>query len=236
MIVLQPDGGVLVTIHGTSRASLAALGSQEQHERVALRRAVDQAILDLESHRPLAKEYADAHAATLADLTGRLNLHSSRLRHLHIAQLWVGGFGLASVLLGLWIGRPGGGVLSGAAWQVVGFSLILAAVAGIPKLAKRAAWQAQQCIEDLKSKVFPDTSPTTISEDQRESIAAIVAEEPALQLYLERWCNDAGGITAVDLAVLERAVIAMRALKQYDLTHRQIQGLMSHLSGSSAQA
>lgn len=232
MIVLQPDGEVLVTIHGTSRASLGAQESQEPQERVALRNAIDQAIFDLENHRPLAKKHADAHAARLADLTGQLSRNATRLRHLFFAQLWVGGFGLGAVLLGIWLGWLGRSPLSGLAWQLGGFGLILVAISSIPALAKRAASQAQQRIVELETEISVDISSMNVSDDQRISLASIVAEEPAIQRYLDRWIDDAGGITAGDLAVIEQAIVPMRALKQYDQTQQQILGLISQLKGS----
>lgn len=237
MIVLKPGGDVLVTIHGTSRSSLAAMESQEEPQpRVALRADVDRAIAELENHQPRGRELAEAVKSRLKVLTGQQQLHASRLRLLKTAKPSVAATGLAMALSGLWLSGPGSNVLAGGLTMAVGAGLILAAASGGPIAAQCIAWRGRQQPGDLEEEAISMIYPCLITPEQRDTLASIVAEEPFLRFYLQRWIADAGSITAEDLALVEKSIAPMRALKRYDMAQRQTRAVMEKLKEPCHQA
>ncbi len=230
MVLLQPSGDALVTIHGTSRSSLAALESQEEpQQRVALRAAVDRAIAELENHQPRGREFAEAAKSRLKALIGQQQLHASRLRLLEIAKPLSAVTGVAVALFGLWLGGPGSNVLAGGLALASGAGLILASVLGVPMAAQCIAWRGRQQHGDLEEEAISIIYPRLITPKQRDSLTSLVAEEPFLRIYLQRWIADAGSITAEDLALVEKSIVPMRALKRYDMAQRQTRAVMERL-------
>lgn len=231
MVVLQPSGETMVTIHGTSRTRLAALESQEEpQQRVALRAAVDQAIAELENYQPRGREYAEAMKNKLDVLTGQQQQHATRLRLLKMIKTLVAGMGVGIALLGLWKGGPGSNDLAGGLTIAGGAGLILAAVFGEPIAAQRVAWRGRQQYGDLEEEASSIIYPSRITPEQRDSLANIVAEEPFLRFYLQRWITDAGSISAEDLALFEKSMVPIRALKRYDKARRQTRAVMERLN------
>lgn len=237
MVVLQPSGEIMVTIHGTSRSSLAALESQEEpQQRVALRAAVDRAIAELENHQPRGREFAEAAKSRLKALIGQQQLHASRLRLLQIAKPLVAATGVAIALFGLWLGGQGSNGLAGGLALAGGAGLILASVLGVPMAAQCIAWRGRQQHGDLEEEAVSIIYPRLITPEQRDSLTSIVAEEPFLRIYLQRWIADAGSITAEDLALVEKSIVPMRALKRYDDARRQTRAIMERLKEPCRQA